>query len=361
MMTSRLTDRPWPTLLFAALSLLPRGPVVAQQRGPDSIRAAVAAREAQIARAAAIFLDSSRSTDERAAGARTVSTFLRPEHIAGAFAVARNEREAPLLRALAVTRINHALRGDTTFAELLKGWAESPGTPAAMRAAAFDVIGVFMFSSPTRQEHDPRLIDALRRLTRDRDPEVRLRAFALLAPEGDPAVQSALLEGLRVPGQARVPPLDAVRLLGVALNDSIYPVLHEVMLRPPDPDTRLAALSLLGGYAPSRSFIVRYMQDPRETSVARLAAMATLHANTPTEFVRLALPVILDEQAGDELRTYGLQAAASRRHPLTTDSLKLGGDSLDQAARRLARESRSPAVRQAAATYLRSRGIELEP
>jgi hypothetical protein len=225
------------------------------------------------------------------------------------------------------------------------------------------VVETLMFGSAVSHAKHEDFLVVLRQVAQDPDSGLRARALALLAAEGDEPTRRRLLESLGHPDQAPLPPARIVQLLGLVLTDSVYPVLNALLLRSPDEATRLETIRLLGAYPPSRPLLVRYLQDGREPDAVRLTAMAALHAGVPQEFPRLALPVILDEGASDTLRTYGILATSLRRRALRVDSVTVAGavDSFDKAIHQLATESRSPAVRAAAAQYLQARGLQREP
>jgi hypothetical protein len=333
--------------LFLAL------PIPAQAQDGDSLRAAVAARHQEAVRAAEIFLDRSRPADQRIAAVRLAETFLMPEQRTRAAVVARDAREEPEVRAAALLGLLHVIEEDDSLVADVSAWLPSPRTPPVLRAAAMTVIENLMFSQGA---HAPaELLAALRATASDRDPTLRERALSALALAGDEATLARLREGLRSPGGGSLLPASrAVELLGLNLTDSTLAVLHQVMIEPPDAAARVAAIRFLGGYAPSRPLLVRYLQDPREVEPVRMTAMGALHAGAPGEFPGYALPIIEDEAASDILRVYAIRAVQYRRPRTRTAE---SGDSFDHAVARLATGSRSDTVRRAAAEYKSRRGI----
>jgi hypothetical protein len=342
--------RAWP--LLPLLLLAAAGAAHAQPHA-DSLRRVVASRQQEAARAAEVFLDRGRSTSERLRAADAAEAFLAPEHSAGAAAVARDEREDPQVRARALLGIVHTLGEDPALIAEVSTWVASPRTPPVLREAAMQAAEILMFSPAPHSDAPP--VEALRALLADPDPGLRRRAFAVLAGHDDEQARGRLLEGLRGPAaRAPLPPATAVELLGIALNAASLPVLHQVMVEPPDTATRIAAIRILGSHAPSRPFLVRYLQDRREGEAVRLAAMGALHACAPREFPEYALPVVEDETAGDALRVYAIHAVQYRRPPARGGQPE---DAFDAAVRRLATASSSAAVRGAATDYVRARRI----
>lgn len=343
-------------LLAAASLVLLAGPAAAQPanatRSPaaDSLRGQIQAHRAAIAAAAEVFLNPRNPADARLRAGESVAAFVEPAHVQAAAGLARDPREDPRLRALAHTRIRHAASRDSALALEAAAWVRSRETPRELRMAALATLESLLFSFTPQTFHET-LLDALRAVVDDPDAGVRQRAFRILAAQGDAAARARLREGLRAPGAAALPPRESVRLLGLRLDPESLPVLHAVMLDPPDAATRVEAVRLLGGYAPSRETLVRILRDRNESLDARLAAMGALHANEPEAFPALALPVVADEGADDRLRVYAIHAVRYRRPP----TLRLAADDFDAAVQRLNAQSSSPAVRRAASEYLRAR------
>src|SRR5437588_393232 len=60
----------------------------------------------------------------------------------------------------------------------------------------------------------PDYLEALRTVVDDPDPEVRRRAIGVLARQKDEYAQRRLIEGLRDPSKALIPPAKAIQYLG---------------------------------------------------------------------------------------------------------------------------------------------------
>jgi hypothetical protein len=337
-------------LLLASPCAAQRTQAAPSSPAADSLRAAIAARRGEISRAAAIFLDPRRPVEERERAAESVTAFVEPAHVAGAAQVARDPRENPRLRALAHARIRHAVSRDSALALEAARWVRSRETPRELRLAALTSLESLLFSFTPHTFHET-LLDAVRAVTEEDDGELRLRAFSILAAQGDAASLARLRQELRSTGASALPPRESVRLLGLRLEPESLPVLHAVMLDPPDAAARVEAVRLLGGYAPSRDALVRILRDPGENVEVRLAAMGALHANAPERFAAWALPVVADEGADDRLRVFAIQAVRYRRPA----ALRLASDDFDATVLRLHSESSSAAVRRAALDYVRHR------
>jgi hypothetical protein len=348
-------------VLSATAASAQTAPYPAPAGGRQALQAELSAHAEATARAAAVLLDRSKSLEERTTAGKRVEAIFRADQVAAAIQLARDSSQHPRLRALALSKVMHAIPGDDALVTDVLKWISSRETPPVLRFTAVEVAEGLMFSSLAAHARRGEFLEAFRSLLRDpeSDPELRRRAFALLSAEGDDLAQRLLIEALKSPKGAAVPPAEAVRLLGLRLPADAYPVLAEILRNPPDPATRLEVIRHLGGYPPSRPDLVRILQDPKEAPAARLAALGALHANVPESLPEIVLPIIRDEQAGDELRVQALQNIRWRR---TSSKLRLHGiPAFDAAVREISTASRSEAVRRVAREYLDAIGAGRQP
>ncbi|HSL81985.1 MAG TPA: HEAT repeat domain-containing protein, partial [Thermoanaerobaculia bacterium] len=161
-----------------------------------------------------------------------------------------------------------------------------------------------------------------------------------------------LIEGLRSPDRALVPAADAVRLLGLRMPADAFPVLQELLARPPDEETRIEAIHHLGAHPPSRDALIAVLQDEEETPEAREAALGALHANVPQSLPEIVTPVLRDEGATDRLKVRAMKAVQWHRLSSAQEARMEGLEEFDAAVRAMAEESRSEEVRECAREYL---------
>jgi hypothetical protein len=327
---------------------------VAAQQPPDrqGIRAEVDAYRQKADQAARVFLDASKSDDERAAAVSGITTFVDKQHVDGALAVFRNDRESGRIRALALARVPHvAVDQGALLTDILRV-AGNPSAPRELRQTALGVLQQMLFSSMAAHERHHEVMMALRGLMQDPDRAIRETAVSILAAQGDDAARRQLLDGLKSRPGALLPPDLSVRLLGLRPHDDIYPVLHQVMLSAPDEATKVECVRLLGGYAPSRTAIVGLLRNPSESTAVRQAALSTLNANDRERVAEHALPIVTDEGADDALRVYAVLVVQQRR---VSQKLRLSGEGdFDRAVQKLIADSRSLAVREAARRYVQA-------
>lgn len=353
------------------LLLLLALPLAAQQQqqpsGRQALRAEIAEQQQRMRDAATVFLDRTRPVEERASAARRVQAFADPGQVAAAAAVVLDPAETPQIRALALSRIEHAVDRHPELVTGVLRLAATPTTPLELRRAAARVVAGLSFSSFTMVRRSEELLPALRSMTSDPELDLRLTAFGILATAGDDFALQRLLDCVRSPATAPLPVRDCIRLLGLQSHGDAYPLLHQILLQPPDEATRLQVIRLLGGYPESRPALLELLRDPGRSEEVRLAVLGTLYANDLAGFADAALPVVRDTSAPDALRIYGIQAVRQRRAALLHIGRKDAIAAFDRTVAELVRASpsdaervqtsRSDAVRDAALAYLRAAGI----
>jgi hypothetical protein len=142
----------------------------------------------------------------------------------------------------------------------------------------------------------------------DDDADLRAEALDVLALRRDSYAQQLLVDGLRDPGQALVPPLQAVRMLGYDLHAEHYPLLRDIVETSKQQPLRRAALRLLAADSGSRSLMRTIATDRGEDKQCRATAAVALQVLAPRDFDRVARTVVLDDDEDDDLRATVISA-----------------------------------------------------
>jgi hypothetical protein len=180
--------------------------------------------------------------------------------------------------------------------------------PPLLRRAAFRVLQQSSFRTILFQPRRPEYLAVLRGVVTDADPQLRLLAIETLAVEKDGEVQTRLIEGLKNPSVALVPPEKAIEFLGYDLHGSYYPLLREMVETSPNPAARREAVRLLSADATSKDMLARLLQDKSEDAEIRTISATALQSIAPAEFEAQAKQIALDEEEDDDLRAVCLSA-----------------------------------------------------
>jgi hypothetical protein len=220
--------------------------------------------------------------------------------------------------------------------------------PVALRLAALRALQQASFRVVTFAPKRADYLAALRSVIDDRDAELRRRAIGILAREKDEYVQRRLLEGLEKRGPALVPPAKAIQFLGYDVHAEHFPMLREMVRRPPNRAAKKEAVRLLGSDPTAKPLLLELLNDRREPRDVRSTSAVALQSLDPDLFEAHAKRIAGDDEEDVELRASCLSALAHFASPAT---MAADGD-FRRSVERLGRTSDSPQVKQAMAAYM---------
>lgn len=180
--------------------------------------------------------------------------------------------------------------------------------PAEVRLAAMDTLATAAFSvvafEPCRNDY----VATLRDVSQDPDPRIRESALALLVGEKDAYAQKKLVDGLKKPEKALVPPEKALQLLGSDIHAESYSVARDIVSKPPSEVAKREALRLLSADATSAPLFEKLLRDKNERREIRQIAASALHAVNPQKLQSHARALLLDESDYDDIRATSMMA-----------------------------------------------------
>jgi hypothetical protein len=170
----------------------------------------------------------------------------------------------------------------------------------ALQAASFSVVAF----EPCRGDY----LATLRKVVDDPDPELRQRVLGILMREKDGFAQKKLIEGLRNPDKALVPPEKALQLLSYDVHADAYKVARSIVRRPPNDEARREALRLLAADATAAPLFEKLLRDKNELREIRQISASALHALKPEKLQQLAREILLDKSDYDDIKATSLTA-----------------------------------------------------
>jgi hypothetical protein len=180
--------------------------------------------------------------------------------------------------------------------------------PIDVRLAALQAVQAASFSVVAFESCRGDYLAALREVATDKDPEMRQRVLGILAREKDGFAQKKLLDGLRNPDKALLPPEKALQLLGYDLHSEVYPIARKVVSDPPNPEAKREALRLLSADAASAPIFEKILRDKNELADIRQISAAALHSLKPEKLQENAREMILDKSEYPEIQATSLTA-----------------------------------------------------
>jgi hypothetical protein len=325
------------TLLCACLGL------ASAQESRDAVRQRVETRRADVERSYRAFADRSLAAAERLRAVESVGAFATPAQIDGAIRIFSDAGEPPEVRAAALRRIPNLDADERVLADVLRVLSDR-AAPRELRIAGADVVQRLMISSPTMRRRRPELLGTLRRLTDDPDAELRERAFTVLTSHGDDFASQRLIDGLRVPERAVLPPEKSARLLAQNPHGDHRGVFLAMLRRPPNQETEVEMIRGLGGFWPARDALAARARDPSLSKEVRSAALQSMLSTDKTGFMRVAIEVVEQEQSPSDVRALAIDGIGVARQ---TPGVAFDGVRLDRAMKS-ALDSGPPTIRRSA-------------
>lgn len=237
---------------------------------------------------------------------RKKSTAKKPAR--ARLSAALSAKSAPKQRIAALLQSPLAVcESDTNLQSVLKLLRDTDEN-ADVRLAAMNTLATAAFSAvafePCRNDY----ITALRDVSEDPDPQIRQSALELLVGEKDGYAQKKLLDGLKKPEKALVPPEKALQYLGSDIHAESYPVAREIVDNPPSEQARREALRLLSADATAAPLFEKLLRDKDEQREVRQISASALHAINPQKLQAHARQLLLDDSDYDDIRATSLAA-----------------------------------------------------
>jgi hypothetical protein len=170
----------------------------------------------------------------------------------------------------------------------------------SLGAAAFSVAG---FDS-VRDDY----IAALREVSTDSHEQLRRRALGILTRNKDGFAQKKLIDGLKDPAKALLPPEKALQLLGNDVHAEAYSLARAIVKKPPNDDAKREALRLLAADPKSAPLFEKVLRDKKELRENRQLAASALHSLNPEKLQQEALKILKDKSDYADIKATGLTA-----------------------------------------------------
>ena len=187
---------------------------------------------------------------------------------------------------------------------------DSKDEPVKVRLAALQSLQAASFSVLAFESARGDYIATLRKVAEDPDPELRQRVLGLLAREKDGFAQKKLLDGLRNPDKALLPPEKALQLLSYDVHAEGYSAARDIVKKPPNEAARREALRLLAADATAAPLFEKLLRDKNELREIRQIAASALHALKPEKLQVAAREILLDKSDYDDIKATSLTALA---------------------------------------------------
>ena len=226
----------------------------------------------------------------------------------GAMSVATSARRTVKERVAAMAEAPLAVCESDKNLQAMLNVLRNKEEPVEVRLAALQSLQAASFSVVAFESCRGDYIATLREVAEDPDPEIRQRVLGMLAREKDGFAQKKLLEGLKNPDKALVPPEKALQLLSYDVHAEAYPVARDIVNKPPNAEARREALRLLAADASAAPLFEKLLRDKKELREIRQISASALHALKPEKLQEHAREMLLDKSEYDDIKATSLTA-----------------------------------------------------
>ncbi len=252
-------------------------------------------------------MNKKRKTAKSATSARKAkSPAKRPAR--GALSVATSARKSVKQRVAALVEAPLAVCENDENLQAVLNVLRNKNEPVEVRLAALQALQAASFSVVEFESCRGDYIATLRKVAEDPDPELRQRVLGLLAREKDGFAQKKLLEGLKNPEKALLPPEKALQLLSYDVHAEAYPVARAIVSKPPNAAAKREALRLLAADATAAPLFEKLLRDKDELREIRQISASALQSLKPEKLQAHAKELLLDTSEYDDIQATSLTA-----------------------------------------------------
>jgi hypothetical protein len=244
----------------------------------------------------------------RKAARKGRSKSAAPRSARAAVSIGTNTKNPVSQRVAAIAESPTAIYESDSNLQAMLTVLRNKDEPVKVRLATLQALQAASFSVVAFESCRSDYIAALREVAQDPDPELRQRALGLLARDRDGFAQQKLLDGLRDPAKALVPPEKALQLLSYDVHAEAYPLARAIVSKPPNETARREALRLLAADAASAPLFEKILRDKDEPSELRQISAAALNALKPQRLQSVAREIVLDSSDHDDIQATSLTA-----------------------------------------------------
>lgn len=261
----------------------------------------------------------------RAAKATKPVAAAKPMSYAASWKVAADTKNSAKQRVQALTNMVGSVCDDQRRLQNVLGVLQDASEAVPVRLAALQTMQSESFSAPNFDACRPDYLAALRAVSADPDPEIRQRVLGILAREHDGYAQQVLVDGLREPEKALLPPEKALQLLSYDIHSEAYPVAREIVRNPPSAIAKREALRMLAADAASTPLFEEMLRSKEEAPEIRQLSASALNTLAPAKLQEHAREMVVDTAETESMKATSLSAITQfgKQEDVANDSVLL--------------------------------------
>jgi len=225
-----------------------------------------------------------------------------------ALSVATNAKKPTTERLAALAQVPQAILASDENLQKLLEVVRNTEEPVQVRLEAINALATAAFAVTTFEPYRNDYIATLQAVADDPNQEIRESALGLLAAEKNKFAQKKLLDGLKNPAKALVPPEKALQLLGYDVHTEAYAAARDIVNNPPNELAKQEALRLLAADPNSTKLFEKLLLDKDEKREVRQVAASALNSLAPQKLQQYARDILLDDSEYEDIQATSLTA-----------------------------------------------------
>jgi len=265
-----------------------------------------------------------------------------------ALSVATNAKKPTTERLAALAQVPQAILASDENLQKLLEVVRNTEEPVQVRLEAINALATAAFAVTTFEPYRNDYIATLQAVADDPNQEIRESALGLLAAEKNKFAQKKLLDGLKNPAKALVPPEKALQLLGYDVHTEAYAAARDIVNNPPNELAKQEALRLLAADPNSTKLFEKLLLDKDEKREVRQVAASALNSLAPQKLQEYARDILLDDSEYEDIQATSLTAVKQ-----FGDEEEIAGDkALLKSVNRLSSAAKSSKYKKSAKDFL---------
>jgi len=265
-----------------------------------------------------------------------------------ALSVATNAKKPTTERLAALAQVPQAILASDENLQKLLEVVRNTEEPVQVRLEAINALATAAFAVTTFEPYRNDYIATLQAVADDPNQEIRESALGLLAAEKNKFAQKKLLDGLKNPAKALVPPEKALQLLGYDVHTEAYAAARDIVDNSPNELARQEALRLLAADPNSTKLFEKLLLDKDEKREVRQVAASALNSLAPQKLQEYARDILLDDSEYEDIQATSLTAVKQ-----FGDEEEIAGDkALLKSVNRLSSAAKSSKYKKSAKDFL---------
>jgi hypothetical protein len=225
-----------------------------------------------------------------------------------ALSVATNAKKTTAERVSALAHAPEAVMKSDENLQKLCDVVKNTEEPPPVRLEAINALATAAFAVATFEPYRNDYIATLQAVADDPNQDIRESALGLRASEKNKFAQKKLLDGLKNPAKALVPPEKALQLLGYDVHTEAYAAARDIVNNPPNELAKQEALRLLAADPNSTKLFEKLLLDKDEKREVRQVAASALNSLAPQKLQEHARDILLDDSEYEDIQATSLSA-----------------------------------------------------